>query len=480
VRKAFSGFQLFVRLNLKALTRVWLFNPRKRFGIFITWHSDIFIMSSHTSLQDVEVGDIVEVQFDGDKIIGRVMPRTELDPPGLLTLKLSNGYNVGVSLKGVSLKVLKKSEQKHKPIQESEEEEKYSAGEFVSLISTGGTIASRVEYETGAVKPALYAKDLLTLVPELASITKVKTRILMSILSEDMKPSYWTEIAKAVYEEIKSGACGVVVAHGTDTMGYTAAALSFALPKLSVPVVLVGAQRSSDRPSSDAYFNLINAVKFARFADASGVFVCMHSSTSDPTSWILTGTKVRKMHTSARYAFKPINARAVALVNGDIKMLERTKPRGGETVLKAGFSEKCSLIYSYPGLSQRVLEALCADCEGVVFAGTGLGHVPSYLLDSISQLKKRGVLFFMTSQCYFGRVNMNVYTTGRRLLSAGVVPLEDMLPETAYVKLCWCVANFPREKVEEVMRTNLVGEISERTVYEVESYESGLRSAPAA
>lgn len=417
----------------------------------------------------VEVGDTVEVVVGGESFVGILMPRVESGDDSVVTIKLPNGYNIGVSVLEGSVRLVSKGVPRTPP--QPVEQEVYGGG-HVALISTGGTIASRVEYETGAVRPALHASELIGLVPELAGIARIKTRILMSILSEDMKPQHWERIARAVYEEVVGGAAGVVVAHGTDTMAYTAAALSFALRGVGVPVVLVGSQRSSDRPSSDAYTNLIAAVKFAKESSLPGVYVCMHASTSDPACAVMLGVKVRKMHTSSRDAFKPVNAKPVAIVDKEgIRFLDGRVGWGWGTLdFRPSFSDRAALVYYYPGMKLEVLEWLAgAGYLGVVLAGTGLGHVSSELVEGLARLRREGLLLYMTSQCLYGRVNMNVYTTGRRLLRAGVVPLEDMLPETAYVKLCWALANYPLEEVDRVMRTNLVGEISERSVFWGES-----------
>jgi glutamyl-tRNA(Gln) amidotransferase subunit D len=415
-------------------------------------------------MEEIRPGDYVEVEFDGEKLTGRVMPRTELDAEGVVTLKLANGYNIGLSVRKTTFRVLKRM-----PIVPPAAEEKETgstSGEFVSLISTGGTIASRIEYETGAVRPALNADELAAFVPELSQIAPVRTRVLMSILSEDMTPSHWSMIARAVYDEIQLGARGVVVAHGTDTMGYTAAALSFALRGLQVPVVLVGAQRSSDRPSTDAIHNLLNAVRFAKQGPA-GVYVCMHASTDDPFSSVHLGVKVRKMHTSARYAFRSINSKPVAVVTPATSQLPSNAVPGTRSTLMEKFSDRAALVYSYPGISPGYFQSLVgAGYQGFVVAGTGLGHLPSYTVDTIRRLSSDGTLFFMTSQCLNGRVNMNVYTTGRRLMSSGVVPLRDMLPETAYVKLAWCLANFQKSEVVHMMLENIAGEFSPRTRFE--------------
>ncbi|MEM3670772.1 MAG: Glu-tRNA(Gln) amidotransferase subunit GatD [Thermoprotei archaeon] len=417
---------------------------------------------------DARTGDRVELTKGGRSIVGTLMPRVSLSASDIVTVKLDNGYNIGVRLREWSVRVVEHA----KPAGGSKRKARTGGADHgdaeVAFVSTGGTIASRIEYETGAVRPALDASELVELIPELGSVASVRARVLMSVLSENLTPSDWSKISKGVIEEIQKGCKGVVVATGTDTMGYTAAALSFALRGVKIPVVLVGAQRSSDRPSSDAYINLVNAASFAKNSKLNGVFVCMHAETSDGKSVVIDGVRTRKLHTSMRSAFKPVNAKPAAYVQGsEITYTQTirvsTEPETGFT---PEFSDKASLIYFYPGMDVERFRAAAQNAEGVVIAGTGLGHVSSALTECVSTLVKSGCNVFMTSQCLWGRVNMNVYTTGRQLLTAGVVPLEDMLMETAYVKLSWALANFPREKVPEIMKTNLVGEISERSVYE--------------
>ena len=144
---------------------------------------------------------------------------------------------------------------------------------------------------------------------------------MLSIYSENLTQKNWTQIAEAAAKNIEAGAKGVVIAHGTDTMAYTAAALSFALQNLPVPVIVVGAQRSSDRPSSDAATNLIGAVNAAAYGPFAEVVIAMHETVADTTIVFNRGTKVRKCHTSRRDTFKPVNASAIARTNDQVTML---------------------------------------------------------------------------------------------------------------------------------------------------------------
>ncbi|MDH7508818.1 MAG: Glu-tRNA(Gln) amidotransferase subunit GatD [Methanomassiliicoccales archaeon] len=409
-------------------------------------------------------GDRIVVETDRKRIEGILMPHHSFSNPDIIILKLKNGYNVGVKISGTSninliekalSKGTKRSEHAMRPEKKT-----------VSIIGTGGTIASYVDYRTGAVHPALTADELVSAVPEIADICNVKARVLFSIFSENMTVERWQMLAEAVADELRDGVEGCIVPHGTDTMGYTAAALSFMFENLPRPVILVGAQRSSDRPSSDAYTNLIAAVRFAVESDVAEACVLMHESPSDTSALIHRGTKVRKMHTSRRDAFASINARPIARIHfeGGIEYLSHYKKKNDDrVVLKKEMEENVALLYFYPGMSASKFERILNEHKGIVIAGSGLGHVSSDMVQSIARAIRSGTTVVMTSQCLYGRTNLNVYDTGRDLLAAGVIPGEDMLPETAYVKLMWVLAHASSEKeIESMMRENLRGEISPR------------------
>jgi len=403
---------------------------------------------------------------------GLLMPKTEILGDEYVMIKMDNGYNVGFRLSEVKVELIAK---KHAfKFEDKKLLELKTDLPKVTVLGTGGTIASKVEYKTGAVYPSLSAEDLYESIPELSEIATISTRTLFNIFSEDMRPEHWSVIAKAIAEEvIKNDVGGIVVAHGTDTMGYTAAALSFALRQLPVPVVLVGAQRSSDRPSSDAALNMLGAVLVAARAPFAEVVIVMHESISDESLIAIRGTKVRKCHTSRRDAFKPVNDAPVArVVKGRelIVLAKDLRPRNEDRKnfkVCANFDSRAALIKVYPGIPPEAIEwPICAGYRGVVIEGTGLGHAPSYVFSSIRKLIDHGIVVAMTSQCIWGRVNMNVYRTGVELLRMGVIPCEDMSPETALVKMMWCLANArDEEEVKRLMTTNIAGEINPRTEY---------------
>jgi glutamyl-tRNA(Gln) amidotransferase subunit D len=338
------------------------------------------------------------------------------------------------------------------------------------MISTGGTIASKIDYRTGGVHAALTASELYASVPELASYASIDPEVLLSEYSENLTPEHWTKIAEKVAEKVRTGKYrGIVVSHGTDTMHYTAAALSFALQKLPIPVVLVGAQRSSDRPSSDAALNLLGATIFAIKSENAGVFVAMHASISDDTVACHIGTRVRKNHTSRRDAFESIDATPVALVrNGAIEMqqkseVELAKRRSGADIkLQPNFDGRVILLKYYPGFDPKLIEhAASAGYRAIILEGTGLGHVSKYCFPTLQKAADAGVMVCMTSQCIWGRVRMTVYDTGRDLLNIGVIPLSDMISEAATVKAMWALANSKDvESTKKVMQENIANEIS--------------------
>ncbi len=418
------------------------------------------------------IGDLIRLYLvNGTMLEGIVMPSTEFSGSDVIVVKLRNGYNIGVSRgKIAKIEIVQKGAAEIGKVPSPARTEIEGEGERnITLISTGGTIASKVEYETGAVRPAITASELVEMVPELRSIAK-KLRVveLMRVLSEDMRPTDWGRIAEEVLAEIGRGANAVVVAHGTDTMGYTAAAIAFALQKLPIPIAFVGSQRSSDRPSTDAVFNLRAATATSLKAPFGESVVVMHGTPSDTYALAHRGVRVRKMHSSRRDAFQSINAKPLAKLTApdfEVELLTNDyipRNESGPTP-SIGFDERVALLYTYPGMRCEIIKYLVQEgVRGIVLAGTGLGHIPSYCIPSVKRVVDSGVFVGVTTQTLFGRVNLNVYSNGRKLIKAGAVPLADMLPETAYAKLSWALAHFSKERVPEVMLTNIVGEISLR------------------
>jgi len=410
----------------------------------------------------MNAGDRVRVERADQTYEGVLLPSSTDEN---LVVKLDGGYNVGVDRDAASVDVLESDVYE---IDQGETSES-SAVEFdpdlptISLISTGGTIASTVDYRTGAVTAQFDAEDVLRAVPDLAGRANYRGRVVANILSENMTTDVWQDLAQAVYDEIEAGADGVVVMHGTDTMQFTASALSFMLDT-PVPVVFTGSQRSADRPSSDNVMNAVCSVEAAK-ADAAEVMVCMHASESDDACALHRGTRVRKNHTSRRDAFETVGAEPLGEVDydaGEVSFRREYSERGEtDLALAPDLESEVELLKFTPGMGVDALD-VAEGKAGLVLEGTGLGHVHSDWADRIGDLVDDGTTVVMTSQCLEGRVCDRVYDTGRDLLDAGVVEGEDMLPGTAKVKLMWALAN--ADDPATAMQEPLAGEITERSV----------------
>jgi glutamyl-tRNA(Gln) amidotransferase subunit D len=448
----------------------------------------------------IEIGDHVCVETtQGSNYCGIIIPRYENATPDRIVVKLENGYNTGVSTH--KIKNIVKIDNTTKTARANTDmpsmshdmdtvdnnidalipAESDNLNELpgledlpnVSLISTGGTISSKIDYRTGGVRPALTAHDLYDSVPELRKYASIEPHELFTEYSENITPEHWTTIAKTVESKIR--ACkyrGIIIAHGTDTMHYTTAALSFALRNLPIPIVVVGAQRSSDRPSSDAALNLLGASILATKLEVTGVFVAMHNSISDDVISCHMGTRVRKNHTSRRDAFESIDVDPVAFVKGEelefrenseIVLHKRTEEIQNIKV-KPNFDSNVALLKFYPGFDPRLIDhSVQLGNKIIILEGTGLGHVSKKCIPSLKNALARDVIVFMTSQCIWGRTNLDVYETGRDLLSIGVIPLRNMLTETATVKAMWALANFKdSQKIKEIMAENIANEITPR------------------
>ena len=418
----------------------------------------------------MQPGDRIRVDRAGQTYEGVLLPSSDAEQ---LVVKLDGGYNVGVDRDPADVTVLESSVY---DVGGAEGEgSDGSVVEFdpelptISLISTGGTIASTVDYRTGAVTAQFDAEDVLRAVPDLAGRANYRGRVVANILSENMEPSIWRELAQAVHEEVEAGADGVVVMHGTDTMQYSASALAFMLDT-PVPIVFTGSQRSADRPSSDNVMNAVCSVEAAK-ADCAEVLVCMHASESDEDCALHRGTRVRKNHTSRRDAFETVGAEPLGEVDYELASDEdseavqfrRDHVKRGATELdiRPDLESDVELVKFTPGMDEAFLDA-CEGKAGVVVEGTGLGHVHTEFIPTLDALVDDGTTVVMTSQCLEGRVCDRVYDTGRDLLDAGVVEGEEVLPATAKVKLMWVLAN--RGDPASAMGEDLAGEINERSV----------------
>lgn len=419
-------------------------------------------------------GDKVKITTKKETREGILIPTPELTGENIYVLKLKNGYNIGIDKKEVKkVEVLKKHKIKKEKISKIPHRRSLPT---VTILSTGGTISSKVDYRTGGVYADYTAKDFVDLMPELKDIANIKTKKVMSLMSEDMLPKEWINMAKVIESEIKTGVDGIVITHGTDTMHFTAAALSFMLEEITIPVIITGAQRSIDRGSTDAFLNLICSVKAAAHFDGADVMICMHGTIDDDYCILIRGTKVRKMHTSRRDAFRPVNEFPFAkvyphkdfeIINKNYKKADRNKRK--QVKLKAGFEEKVALVYVYPGLEPDIIDFYQKKgIKGFVIAATALGHVNTWteksLIPYIKKCYEKRIPVCIASQTLYGSVNPYVYTNLRKVsIEAKGIYLKDILPETAYIKLGWVLAQTKDyDTVKEMMLTNYKGEINER------------------
>ncbi len=423
-------------------------------------------------------GTNVEIETKDKQVIkGLVMNSSD---SSMITIKLNSGYNMGINKKNISkIKEIKVKKEDKKVKKEAVEFNKNL--KTISVLHCGGTIASKVSYETGAVSPSFSPNDLLMMFPELRSIVNIKSKLITNIFSEDTRFRHYNLIAKEIEKEIKSGVDGIIVTHGTDTLAYSSCALAFILENLSKPVILVGSQRSSDRPSSDAAMNLLCAVQFIAKSDFNDIAICMHSKSEDEYCDILPACKSKKLHSSRRDAFKAVNGNAIAKVNkeGNIEFSQFYKKTPRESLNLRLFKEniKIGILKAHPNLFPEEIRNY-SKFNGLIIEGTGLGHLSINKSDNttkenediFNELKKlaKKIPVVMTSQCIFGRVNMNVYDTGRKLQQIGVLGNNsDMTLEATFIKLAWLLSNYKKiSDINNLFNKNLRGELSSRSTYE--------------
>jgi glutamyl-tRNA(Gln) amidotransferase subunit D len=428
--------------------------------------------------KEISVGDTIKVEAKGKVFEGQLMPNTQSNDPNSIIIKLKGGYNIGI-LYDEKVRVSKLGDMRKQASFPFTQPRRDGELPKVTLLWTGGTIGSKVGYEVGGTSTTVKPEELFYYIPELPRIADIKVRHLFSAWSQDLTYIEWQKLAEAAAEELNNGAHGIVVSHGTDTMHYTASALAFMLKDLNAPVVLTGAQRSSDRGSSDAFLNLTAAASIAARSDIAEVGICMHATSSDDRMQFIRGVKARKMHTSRRDAFRPINDKPIAYVkpNGEITYASEYRKVTGEkreTKAKVNFEPGVAMVKTYPNSDPEIISYyLKKGYRGIIIEGTGLGHVPidvshegkSWLMQ-IKNAVNTGAVVGMTSQTIYGRVHPNVYEPLRVLSDAGAVFCEDMLPETAYVKLGWLLGNYAVNDAKEMLNKDIAGEIKKRLNYD--------------
>jgi len=409
----------------------------------------------------------VEVKTRNGVFKGIILPRSETADPLHIVMKLRNGYNIGIAAGNITDISTIGTREAHYKIPEKEFPHDPRKPR-VKLLGTGGTIASRLDYRTGAVIPAFSPGELYGSVPELADICNLETEKLYGVFSENMGPEQWIGTAEAIGSEIEKGVHGIVIGHGTDTMHHTSAILSFMVQNSPIPIVMVGSQRSSDRPSSDAALNLQHSVKAAAESDIAEVTVCMFGPTSDEYGLLHRGTRVRKMHSSYRSTFRTIGDIPLAMVSKQkitpLRQDYAHRRHDKNVIINTAFEERVSIVYYYPNMKPDIIDSLIDNgYRGIVIAGTGLGHVNKPVYPALKRAQEKNIAIYMTVQTLWGYVQMYVYDTGRDMMELGVVPMANMLPEVAYVKLGWALGQTgDLEEAKKIMYTPIAGEITER------------------
>ncbi|MBW2969024.1 Glu-tRNA(Gln) amidotransferase subunit GatD [Candidatus Woesearchaeota archaeon] len=419
-------------------------------------------------------GDRVKIITSEQDITGILMPEEK----EFIVLKMDTGYNIGIDKKRVrEISLLSHPSKKETEIPKAQPKPGLPK---ISILHTGGTIASKVDYSTGGVVAQFEPEKILEMFPELREIANIDSRLICNIMSENIRFGHYNIIAHEIKKEIEKGAEGIIITQGTDTIHYTGAALSFMLSDLGIPVIIVGAQRSSDRGSSDAALNLLSAALFITASKSfSGVAVCMHETEEDTTCLILPGTKCRKMHSSRRDAFKPINSEPWARIDFKKRKVDYMRTdfikRSAKIPEIREFKEnlEIGILKTYPNMFADAVLAF-KKYDGLIIEGTGLGHAPIMEIDSltkehtkiysaIKELIDNDTIVALTTQTIYGEINMNVYSPGRKLLDIGILGnYSDMTTETAFIKLAWLLSNYPKHKVCEMFSKNLTGEISKR------------------
>ncbi len=419
---------------------------------------------------NVRVWGTAHIQTKRGPFDGTVLPRSENDDDLHIVLKIVTGYNIGIDIR--TILEMEETGYKKANYKIPEKEFPYTPNlPKVKLFGTGGTIASRLDYRTGAVIPAFSPGELYGAVPELADICNLTTEKIFAVFSENMGPKQYMTLAKAIGKEIENGVEGIVIGHGTDTLHHTGAALTFMVQNSPVPIVLVGSQRSSDRPSSDAALNLMHATYAAGHGDIAEVMVCMFGPTSDEYGLLHKGTRVRKMHSSYRSTFRTIGDTPLAMVSRKgithIKQEYNHRRKDRNVKIMPYFSDKVTMLYYYPAMKPDIIDSMVEmGYKGIVIVGTGLGHVNKELYPAIERAQAKGVCMYMTLQTIWGYVHMFVYDTGRDMMAKGIIPAGNMLPEVAFIKLGWALGQTDDpEEVKRIMLTPINDDITEREPY---------------
>ena len=416
-----------------------------------------------------EAGDKVKIFSPKNEYEGILLESSE---SGVVLLKLDSGYNIGFNKKDLlDIQLVKKAQE----VENKVEIKKNAYKSNIAMIITGGTIAARLNPKKGGVDWLDNPESLFKFYPEIFDLVNVsKVEVPFMKASEDMDYKDWQRLAKSCEKLLSdSNIQGIIITHGTDFLHYTSAALSFFLQNLNKPIILTYSQRSIDRASSDANLNL-QCSALAAISDMAEVMLVGHATTNDNYCYAMPGTKVKKMHTSKREAFKPINTEPFAKIYLDkIEVLNDFNMRKNQKIkLDTKFEEKVALVKIYPGQEPDILDYYFdKGYKGIVLEMSGLGHAPTKRArngwtNKLKEVQGKGLIVCAASQTVYGRLDPYVYSNGRELLKTGIIYLKDMLAETALIKLGWVLGHpeWAKNKdfVKEKMLENFSREFNDR------------------
>ncbi|NPE26570.1 Glu-tRNA(Gln) amidotransferase subunit GatD [Methanococcoides sp. SA1] len=398
-------------------------------------------------------GDQVSLQSKSRKWEGHIL---ESHDPEVILLKLKSGYNIGIRESEIlEVKTIKRADTKEK---EKEKRKPNKSLPTIAMIVTGGTISSRLDPKSGGVI-STDVEEILNIAPEIKETANIIIDKPFVKWSENMAFKDWKILAETCEKYLNDKSItGIIITHGTDFLHYTAAALSYFIKDLNKPIALTYSQKSIDRASTDAALNLIAAAKYAT-SDIAEVALVGHENTNDETCLAMPGKQVRKLHTSARDAFKIINAEPLARITSDsLEILKEFNARDNSksATLDTKFSDKVASIKITPGQDPAIIEFYQSlGYKGLVLEITGIGQVPAQdakhnWLPKIKSAIKDGMTIIGTAQTINGRLNPNVYSAGRDLQKTGII-FSSLTTETALVKLGWVLGHKQWNKKEKFL-----------------------------
>lgn len=329
-----------------------------------------------------------------------------------------------------------------------------SQKKHILLLTTGGTIASMPGGD--GLQPTdsgVFQREM----DQLRTYYDITVRELMTLDSSNIRPAEWQLIAQGIWEN-RQGFDGIVVSHGTDTMGYTASAVTFMLPNIDIPVVFTGSQLPLIDMLSDGPDNLRTAFAMAA-SGHNGIFLAFDRK-------VMLGCRAVKVRASGFSAFESINARYTALVsNAGLSVDEAMLPvHTGQPQLRTDISDEVFLLKLTPGISPKIFDALTEmGYKGIVIEAFGLGgiNILGEGLDAIRRCLDKGINVVVTSQCLYDSANLGVYQVGVKLLELGVIQGRDMTSEAAMTKLMWAIGQgMDNQQIAQLFATNLAGEVT--------------------